>query len=345
MKKIVYLIPLFLLSSACVERASLGTAEKAALVDLKNRTSVEKATVFDLKNRTTRQSVQDNQCNAPKPSKKDLLVSFGSYEAQAISTVTVAGQDKETTTGKIIIQEGNQPIYLILSSYSPIIWQIEGDIDRISKLVVGGSRSESGLAQAGVTGLPESKIFFDSKGKCVKHYYNYEDAEGTMAKILIKKSFDKEPDLFVGNYGFSEVQLPEFNPKGEGSEMMRKPVPEGFDHMTWIYVTHFYNGGVVSLEKQKVISENKVEDYEVLPSQAGISQLVYQKKLKVVNSGFPGEYKIIKEIPRFPAELTGSHSATFILGKGIKMPEGDIGHSCLINEETGEVKGAACHSF
>lgn len=49
--------------------------------------------------------------------------------------------------------------------------------------------------------------------------------------------------------------------------------------------------------------------------------------------------KIVKPIKRFPAGLNGSHAVVFVLAKGVPMPAGSPGHSCVISEETGAAAG------
>ena len=46
----------------------------------------------------------------------------------------------------------------------------------------------------------------------------------------------------------------------------------------------------------------------------------------------PGSYRIVGDM-RFPAGLGGAHSATFVLARGVAMPDGSPGHSCVIVEE------------
>jgi hypothetical protein len=61
-----------------------------------------------------------------------------------------------------------------------------------------------------------------------------------------------------------------------------------------------------------------------------LQQLVQQGALTYRNR----EFQIHRKI-RFPAELTGAHAARFLLLKGVPVPDGDPGHSCVVSEETG----------
>jgi hypothetical protein len=87
----------------------------------------------------------------------------------------------------------------------------------------------------------------------------------------------------------------------------------------------------VKVDASKVIASAPAENYEVLPNQAGLMQLVDSGALEQNKSR---EFLIKKKI-RFPAELYGAHAVRFLLLRGVPEPEGDPGHSCVIVEETG----------
>ena len=45
---------------------------------------------------------------------------------------------------------------------------------------------------------------------------------------------------------------------------------------------------------------------------------------------------------RFPAGLYGAHSATFIVLRGVPVPEGNPGHSAVLDMNTANCKGVTC---
>ena len=102
----------------------------------------------------------------------------------------------------------------------------------------------------------------------------------------------------------------------------------------------FFPGGVVDIDPKAVVASVPAVSYEVLPSQAGLVQLLSTGALTQNSSG---EYIVRRKI-RFPAGLAGAHSVTFLVLKGTPYPDGDPAHSCVIVEETGESKGAACRT-
>jgi hypothetical protein len=80
-----------------------------------------------------------------------------------------------------------------------------------------------------------------------------------------------------------------------------------------------------------VVAGLPVEDYEVLPSEAGLLQLLEEGKLE---PGRNGEL-VVRAPMRYPADLFGGSAARFLVPRGVPVPEGDPGHSCVRSEETG----------
>jgi hypothetical protein len=105
-------------------------------------------------------------------------------------------------------------------------------------------------------------------------------------------------------------------------------------------MTRFFPGGVTEIDPKTVVASVPALPYEVLPSQAGLVQLLATGAL---TQNSEGEYVVRQKI-RFPAGLYGGHSATFLVMKGAPYPEGDPGHSCVVVEETGAGKGPNCRT-
>jgi hypothetical protein len=82
-----------------------------------------------------------------------------------------------------------------------------------------------------------------------------------------------------------------------------------------------------------VVSHYSSESYRVLPQEAGMLQLLDNGDLTVDEMGV---FTILKPIT-FPAGLTGAYSHHFVLPKGVPLPLGGPGHSCLQSRETAEV--------
>lgn len=107
----------------------------------------------------------------------------------------------------------------------------------------------------------------------------------------------------------------------------------GANSTTYSEFRRFNPGGVADIQADQVLAPGLVEDYVVLPGHAGLLQLMNEGRIERLLDGI---YLIKKPIARFPAGLTGSGSVTFMLGKGVPMPAGSSGHSCVLSEETGK---------
>ncbi|TBW34080.1 hypothetical protein EYW49_18970 [Siculibacillus lacustris] len=102
-----------------------------------------------------------------------------------------------------------------------------------------------------------------------------------------------------------------------------------------------YPGGIVPIDPATVVASHPPLVYDVLPGLAGVAQLLDQGALARNPSG---EYLIRRKI-RFPGGMYGANSVRFLLLRGVPVPDGELGHSCIVSEETGEaIPGTAgCH--
>jgi hypothetical protein len=76
------------------------------------------------------------------------------------------------------------------------------------------------------------------------------------------------------------------------------------------------------------VASETVEPYQVLPSYAGIQQLIAEGALE--DAGHD-EFRIRRKL-RLPAGLV---SGVWLLPPGVPVPDGKPGRVCLVSEETG----------
>jgi hypothetical protein len=113
-------------------------------------------------------------------------------------------------------------------------------------------------------------------------------------------------------------------------------VPPGFDPEVYVALgLRFSPGGVVTIDPAQVVATSPAEPYDVLPYGFGLAQLVFGGALEVLDDGIFYGFRIARDLPRFPAGLHGAHLTHFVLGRGVPMPAGSPGHSCVTSEETG----------
>lgn len=304
-------------------------------------------------------------CTAPEPSDGTDVVVLSAYEGAALSTVSIAGMDDETHVADIVIEAGDTSLYLFLTAYSNMIWNISGSIDRLDKVVVQRSgRSEDN--GAGVVGVAPENVHFVSRNSCMKPVHSIEGGEGIIAYRQVARSLGQDPDHMLAHYTIGSITLPSgegSKEDGEGTDIIiyngqrytlgpdgpkiidesegQGPGDQPFGvRQVYRDLLSFSPGGIRHLDVDTIVSPGEAKGYDVMPQQAGLLQLLLEGKISYTRDGF---YMINEPIARFPAGLAGAHSVKFMLAEGVPMPGGSPGHSSVYSAETGEcVSGFRC---
>jgi hypothetical protein len=292
----------------------------------------------------------------PKASDAAKVVLIGAYQAEAVSSVTIGSQDVAVGAGTITIEPGDEPIYLVVTSFRPTIWRLYGAVERVERLVLSATTTGPGRGMpqekplVGATGVPAERVSFLGQSRCIRYFTETPSSSAAAAAASVRQETGKDASTIAARYGLSEVSVPSGRIRNVERAHSNKLVIvkqagtltiEG-DPRNVIVQTgrgelegdlkRFNPGGVVEIDPKRVVASLPAERYQVLPQQAGLLQLVQSGALARNRSG---EFLIRRKI-RFPAELNGAHSVKFLLLKGVPMPDGDPGHSSVISEETGE---------
>ncbi|MGJ4951300.1 EF-hand domain-containing protein [Bradyrhizobium sp. HKCCYLS20291] len=311
-----------------------------------------------------KEEVERAGCDLPAASDNAKVLLFGGYEAEALSNVTLGSQDVEVRAGRIVIEPGSDPLYIVVPTHRATIWQVSGAVERIERIVATSmenrpNRTDAQAAPlAGVTGVAAERVSFLKRTNCLSYFSEAPSSGSLMSAGSVRRMTGKAPDVIAGRYSVSAF----FAPSGKietvrddretpliirkregtltiigsgGNATIQMGPSRARDEMM-----RFFPGGVVEIDPKTVVSSMPAVPYEVLPSQAGLVQLLASGALSE-NRG--GEY-IVRSKIRFPAGLHGAHSVTFLVMKGTPYPDGDPGHSCVIVEETGESKGSVCRA-
>lgn len=314
---------------------------------------------------------QPNGCAMPRVQDGAQVVLLGMYSGDALSTVALKSQDYETGVVEVVIEPGDQPLYVVLSAFSPTLWRFSGATDRVQKAVMvaskGGSERTVGRAGpqgsrtaataaasarraaedaqnlasgglrrvsaptrkfAGVIGLDAARLSTSEDIRCFDYFSDPESPKAAQAASVVRSAAGRAPDVVAGHYSLAAIRLPSgVGARGPG----RMPPPPGFERGMWREANRFSPGGVSPVRPEAVTSIVSTVPYEVLPNQAGLAQLLGSGHLQRSN----GSLKIVQPLPRFPAEMGGAHATSFVLAKGVPLPKGDPGHSCVIDETTG----------
>ncbi len=320
---------------------------------------------LDLGQRANRpQSQPRANCDAPKPAETDQVVVLSGYDGSALSTVTIAGPDAVTQVARLRIEEGEQPIYLFVTAHSNVIWDVSGATGRLKTMVVQARSAGNGIA-GGVIGMPSEKVHFVRDQSCMLSYAPIESQEGSRALQQITGGLGRAPDLMLSFYTIGQLDLPsgtgttgqgegrdiivygdrryQFTPDGpraidEAEGQLPDKYPFGAS-IVYTSLLRFHPDGVRTIDPDSVVSPIDPQNYDVLPQEAGLLQLVLDGRLRRERTG---PFTIVAPIERFPAGLNGAHRVDFVLSQDVPMPAGSPGHSSVSSAETGECLAGFC---
>jgi Ca2+-binding EF-hand superfamily protein len=299
-------------------------------------------------------------CEMPAASEKAKVVMLSSYETEALSSVTLGSQDSVVHAGRVVVEPGSEPLYVVIASYSPTIWQFSGAVERIERLIMTSSRTGPNSGDAnqrslvGATGVAAEKVSFFSKSNCLTYFNETPSSASLQTMAAIRSGTGKAPETVAAKYSVASFKVPSgtiesVREQGKGPLIIQKTqgtlkvigdpsgvIVQAGPSRAKDEMYRFSPGGVIEIDPKSVVGSVPAENYEVLPQQAGLVQLLASASLK---QNSLGEY-IVREKIRFPAGLYGAHSVTFLVMKGTPYPDGDPGHSCVIMEENGQKKGS-----
>jgi Ca2+-binding EF-hand superfamily protein len=299
-------------------------------------------------------------CEMPAASEKAKVIMLSSYETEALSSVTLGSQDNVVHAGRVVVEPGSEPLYVVIASYSPTIWQFSGAVERIERLIMTSSRTgpNSGdvnqRSLVGATGIVPERVHFFGKLNCLTYFNETPSGASLQTIAAIRSGAGKAPEMVAAKYSVASFKVPSgaiesvreqrkgpliiektqgtLKVIGDASNVIVQAGPSRAKDEMY----RFSPGGVTEIDPKTVVGSAPATSYEVLPQQAGLVQLLASGALK---QNSLGEY-VVREKIRFPAGLYGAHSVTFLVMNGAPYPDGDPGHSCVITEENGVKKGS-----
>ena len=298
-------------------------------------------------------------CTLPKASAEAKVVLLRAG-ADALSSVTVGSEDVATETGRIVIEPGPQPLFLVVSTIRPTIWRFSGALDRIERVVLAAfsnapNRTDPNAPPlVGATGLPADRLTFSGGYRCYQLLADGPSNQDMTAANLVLRQTGQAPATFATGLPIAEVALPSgrfkasraFRPmiivnRQPGSMMIegdpdRKIVIDPTVDLNY-ELTLFHPGGLVEIDPVTVVGSAPVRRYQVLPQQAGLLQLLREGAIEREPSG---DFKILRKI-RLPAELSGVQRLR--VPRGVPLPDGEAGLACVMIEATGApLPGSRC---
>jgi Ca2+-binding EF-hand superfamily protein len=305
-------------------------------------------------------------CAMPAPSPKAKVILLSTYQTEALSSVAIGPQEAVIHAGRIVVEPGDDPLYLVVSTYAAMIWQFSGATERIERLIMSSlvtgdtadPRGRGTVSLVGATGLPADRISFFAKPSCLSYFSEAPSSQSVRGVAEVREAIGQEPFKVItasSVLGFSipsgkveslaDVPRQMLVEKGVGSlglegnvgkMILRAGRSQALDDL-YLYSP----GGLVEIDPKSVVSSRpaQTQTYEVFPQQAGLVQLLESGALKQNGAG---EY-IVQKKTRFPAGLAGAHQVKFLVLRGVPLPDGHPGHSCVtMEDQTLESKFKPC---
>jgi Ca2+-binding EF-hand superfamily protein len=303
-------------------------------------------------------------CAMPSPSPNAKVIVFSSYQTGALSSVTIGSQDVVVFAGRVVVEPGSEPLYVVIPTFTPVIWQFSGAVDRIERLVVSSAQTlpdktrydGSQPVLAGATGLPQDKVSFLRKVNCLSYFAEVPSSQSVRTVAAVREAIGREPFKTVTAYSLREVSIPSGEIKSPDAQSNKLIIEKSSGSLriegdASNFIVHagpsrarddlyrYHPGGLVEIDPKSVVSSLPAQAYEVFPQEAGLVQLLESGAL---TQNRAGEYIVQKKM-RFPAGLAGAHSVKFVVLGGTPVPDGDPGHSCVtVEEPPGDRKFEAC---
>lgn len=269
--------------------------------------------------------INERSCDLPSVKDREVIISVSGNNTKFISNIALNGQEQVAYVAHLTIEKGDDPLYVIATSRKPVLWLVDGDVKRVKHFVTQAGLNDYGPG-VGVTGLKKSVVSFLDKG-CLPHYSKSESKDAFLLKRKVNLKLKKDPSILINTSKAQKYSLP------SGDIVIKNGANKKDIKSWWSHEKYQHDGQSVTVPIKDVIAPDPVEEYEVLPGNAGLAKLLADGALKKIDSR---TYHIVKPIPRFPASM-GSRTLSYILGNDIDMPLGATNRHKVYSEETGEL--------
>lgn len=268
-------------------------------------------------------------CTLPAPAGDARVVAVGIGTGQAISRTAVGSFDVTTELVTVEIVAGVEPLYLVMLSSKPMLWQFTGATERVVHAALMQPRTGGGTSLlVGASGLPAVTVSFHAAQDCLAGQGGGLKAQLPSLRVALPGLAAE--DIFVQNE-VSRLTLP----SGTVTALSRSDAISRTGNPD----TARWPAGTVTVDPAQVVSAQSAAIYDVLPGAYGLEQLVKEGKLVRLADG----YRIAQPIPRLPAELPFSPYRNFLLAPGVPLPPAGVTHDmCIVAEDSGQPVSGAC---
>ena len=229
-------------------------------------------------------------CDVPAPRPDERVTTISADRGQGLSTVTLGADSTFTEVVDIEVQEADRPHYIALSSGGAMIWRFSGRVDTVSRLVVFGAQ-EAGHEKNGVIGIPRERIVFlepdreepdprdgwttnwEWRRACEPSIYFDIPLAFRNMRLGRTKSWSKGAPTYPNRFETHQ------HIHDRRAATLRIPGTGNIELGEYVYIPESqrdgaHERGLIAIDAGAVVSRAWASPYAVLPSWAGINQLV-----------------------------------------------------------------------
>lgn len=288
-------------------------------------------------------------CALPAPSADAAVVVLALHQGQAVSNVALGSPTRVTSAIDVVVEPGRRPIYLLVASHDQLVVTMRGALAGVERVALMTRRG----TDMGTVGIPRDRVSFADQRGCGLSWDAYKAPGGVDAPALTA-ALGRPPTVIGGAYASATAHVTDRNVVAQRAP--RRPAAAGLRGE----VQRMHPGGIRSFDAATVVASAPVMPYPVLPSTAGIEQLVTTSKLikgshadieawAEAAARRPGaDVEAIAKVKRraitfpaytvragfpFPPGLCGGHAVAFIVPEGVPEPTGNRCHSMVLRPD------------
>jgi Ca2+-binding EF-hand superfamily protein len=284
-------------------------------------------------------------CGSVAPRTDQDFVIVSTYAGTSATNLALDGLADQTTVATVHVEPGDTEIFLLLASQRSVVWNLVGDVQRVSDVLVQRAGVD-GARNAGVVGVPADKVHFVPYSSCIKPIG--EPSEEPLAASVIGPwvAWNRTPSIVVASYAMRLSYVPSGVVKSERSfptsnfdlivhSELFEPLGESFvrtdlDRDTVSILRSYWassrgpQDGIFFFNPGEVIVSGTEEFYPILPGTAGLIQLIKEGTLQVVKGNMGRKQLLLtKPIPNFPSDLDMWDNTRIDLAPGVPRPIGE----------------------
>jgi hypothetical protein len=196
---------------------------------------------------------------------EDEFIAATIHDGETLANVLISPSAVSTIV-RVNVTPGAKPITAFLAGSPGVIWDFEGDVDRIRRVAVVPG-------QAGVRGIPAGRVEFPKMPGCELpslHQRRSGAEDSDRSSLLPAIMFGRAPDRDVYQYAADQLNLPGAT---FVSKRLNRPSTLSFswDPREDLYLYH--PGGFRELDPQALVSVSAITVPKTRPRDAGLIQL------------------------------------------------------------------------